>query len=208
MPNNAIVSKLEKVSTQKSYNKTLFSTLMVKAIGVKSKFVYSKIKKHILGNKLLDVGTGLGGFATHLDNKNFELDSIDIANSSYFSKFPTQLYDGKNFPYKDKQFDTALLIHVLHHCDDRMQVLREALRSSKRVVFIEDTYRNWVEKLIVSLGDMLGNGEYYFHEYSKPEEWREILKKENCTILHEESYSRFTYHVYYGRYVLFVVEQN
>lgn len=175
-------------------------------LSVKNRFIFKKIKLHIKGSRILDIGTGIGGFAAHLTCKGYEVESIDVDDSSYFKEFPRQLYDGSHFPYEDSSFDTALLIHVLHHCTDRLQVFREALRVADRVIFIEDTYRNGLEHAIVSFNDMLGNAEFYSHTYSTPSEWRKILNDEECKILFEESYSRFTYHLLYGRYVLFVVE--
>lgn len=208
MPNRIFTSKLTKISVKDLASTDFSKPLILKITDIKSKFIFSKIKKYILGKKILDIGTGIGGFAAFLTGEGFDVTSIDVDNSSAFKEFPTQLYDGNKIPYDDNSFDTAVIIHVLHHCSDRLQVLKEALRVSKRVLFIEDTYRNKLEWAIVSFNDMLGNNEFYTHPYSTPEEWREILIKENCEVLYAESYSRFTYHVLYGRYVLFVVEKK
>lgn len=209
MPIRSITTKLKKISVNDLEKETFKKSLLIKFLEIKSKDIFSRIENYIIGTKLLDIGTGIGGIAAFLSIKGFTVESVDVDNSSYFIEFPTTIYNGTNLPYQDNSFDTALLINVLHHCgDSRLQVLREAIRTSKRVIFIEDTYRNRLEWLIVSIDDMIGNGEYYFHKYSTPEEWREIIKKENCKIVVEKSFSSFIYHILYGRYVLFVIEKE
>jgi ubiquinone/menaquinone biosynthesis C-methylase UbiE len=204
MPNRAITARLGKISAESIGRNESF---LVRQLNIQSRFIFEKTRTHISGRSVLDVGTGIGGFAAYLRYQGFDVESIDVVDSSCFREFPTALYDGMHLPYSDGKFETAVLIHVLHHCADRMQVLREALRVASVVIVIEDTYRNRLEWLAGSLSDMLGNGEYYFHKYSTREEWRQILKEEGCRILHEESYSRFTYRALYGRYVMFVIEK-
>jgi ubiquinone/menaquinone biosynthesis C-methylase UbiE len=208
VPSRIITTKLNKIGIEDLVKKGKRYSLVARFLNIKSRFIFNKVKDSIKGNRILDVGTGVGGFAAYLSTKGYDVVSIDVDNSSLFEDFPTLLYNGNDFPFGDNEFDTVLLIHVLHHCENRMRVLREAIRVSQRVIFIEDTYRNKLEKLIVSFNDMLGNCEFYPHPYSTPNEWREIINRENCNILKEESYSRFTYHILYGRYVMFVVEKR
>jgi len=156
---------------------------------------------------LLDIGVGSGGLFKYLKDKGYKMKGVDIADKSFFSDVTPLIYDGKSFEFKNNQFDTALIIHVLHHCDDAYKVLSEAMRVSKRVVFIEDTYRNSLEQFIVSVNDAVTNFELYPHTYRTPEDWRSHIKKNKWKILHEESYSEFLYGTTYGRYVLFVVEK-
>ena len=208
MPVKAITSKVKKISINDNTNPGVINTLFFKLLNVKAASIYAKIEKYIYGKKILDIGTGVGGIAAFLVKKGYEVKSVDVDDVSCFKEFPTKVYDGKNMPYEDNSFDTALIIHVLHHCEDRIQVLREALRTSKRVIFIEDTYINRFEWLVVSLNDMLGNNEFYSHKYGTLKEWREIIKKEGCKIIAEETYVDFTYYILYGRYVLLVIEKN
>lgn len=205
MPNRLIANRFNKITENTALP---YRDMIIKFSNIQNKFIYKKIRNWISGKNVLDIGTGIGGFAYFLQDKGYNVKSIDVDNSSLFAKFPTKIYDGYTIPYDAGEFDTSLLVHVLHHCTNRMRVLREALRVSKRVILVEDTYRNKLEWLVGSINDAIGNGEYYFHKYSTPSEWRKILERENCNILYEESYSRFTYHFLYGRYVIFVVEKN
>ena len=44
--------------------------------------------------------------------------------------------DSKNLPFKDKEFDTAVLGEILEHVDDPIQVLKEAKRVAKKKIII------------------------------------------------------------------------
>lgn len=206
MPNRIFTNALKKISTS-DRSTTLYQTILLKFLNIKAQSIFKRIRKHIFGTKILDVGTGVGGIAAYISGKGYNVKSIDVDNSSLFKEFPTELYNGFEFPYSDNEFDTAIIIHVLHHCSDRIAVLREAMRVSRRVIFIEDTYRNRLEKLIVSVNDMIANGEYYFHPYSTAKEWDNIIKENSWKEIHKEEYSEFVYGYLYGRYVLFVVEK-
>lgn len=198
---------MKKISLQDVKSGKLINDPVINFMNLKAKSIYERLKPHLKGKKILDVGTGAGAVAAYIDLQGYKITSIDIDDSSYFVDYPTVIYDGTHFPFKDNQFDTTIIIHVLHHCEDRMAVLREAARVSKRVIFIEDTYRNTFEKMMTSLQDMFGNWEFYQHHYSTAEEWRGILKKEGWQVLHEEAYVEFLYYLYLCRYVMFVVEK-
>ncbi len=200
--------KIPKISVDNPPRENNPQKWLMNFFNIKSNFLFQKISNHIQGEKVLDIGTGSGFFAAYLYLNGYQIETVDVQNKSFFEEFPNKIYDGFHLPYQDDQFDTALLIYVLHHCEDRIQVLKEALRVSKRVIFIEDTYRNKLEWLWVAAKDMIGNGEFFLHEYSTTEEWSEILNKEQCNILYEDSYSRMEFYLFYGRYALFVVEKN
>jgi SAM-dependent methyltransferase len=132
---------------------------------------------------------------------------LDVHNVSAYHSITPTLYNGENFPFKVNQFDTGIIVHVLHHCDDGVKVLSEAMRTSRRVILIEDTYRNWIEHKIVSFNDNLGNWEWYQHPYHKTSWWIKTIKQNSWKIIYQQEYSEFTYKVLYGRYVLFVLEK-
>ncbi len=201
-------SKQRKLSVKNLMQEKKPQPWLLDFFNIKSKFLFKKLQNHIKGKTILDIGTGSGAFAAHLQLNGYEVETVDVKDSSIFNEFPNKIYDGQNLPYQNKQFQTAFLIYVLHHCQDRKRVLQEALRVSERVIFIEDTYRNKLEWLWIALKDSIGNQEYYLHKYNTPAEWQKILKAENCNILFENSYSRFEYYFFYGRYVMFVIEKN
>ena len=47
------------------------------------------------------------------------------------------IYDGKNLPFDNLEFDVSLLNETLHHCEDPESVLIEARRVAKSIYVIE-----------------------------------------------------------------------
>ena len=186
--------------------KDLLSRIVTGYVDIKSKTTFDRIAKFIKGKKLLDVGVGAGGISKFLTKKGFFVSGLDIADVALFEGTNVRVYNGSDFPFKDNSFETALIVHVLHHCADSLRVLEEAKRVANRVIIIEDTYRNIFEKLIVSISDCLGNWEFYIHPYHTAEWWRNLVAKKGWNLVHMESYSELTYNYLYGRYVLFVIE--
>lgn len=180
----------------------IFHFVMMRKAG----FVWGRIGNHIRGKSVLDIGMGCGSIIYFLRKKGFEVKSVDVANLSIYDDLEPIIYDGTKIPFKNNSFESAVIIHVLHHCIDGLAVLREAKRVSKRVIFIEDTYRNWLEWFVVSVSDALNNGEFWFHEYRTISEWERILKKNKWKIVRKEEWSEWGVAAVYGRYCMFVIE--
>jgi len=181
-------------------------------IGLKAKKIYKRISPYLKTKSrdrlmILDVGSGSGGVSCELLRNGFKnLFCLDVVDLLAYKNLKVILYDGEKIPFTDKKFDVAIIIHVLHHCGDSSKTLKEALRVAKRVVFIEDTYRTKLERIIVSVNDALGNFEFYAHPYKTPKQWRQLLAGFKAKVKVEENWSEFSYGFLYGRYVMFVVE--
>lgn len=201
MPVKAITNILKKNNTG------FVKKLIVGALQIKSRSILKRINKHIKGKTILDIGTGAGGIYHHLLKLGYFVTGLDVHNVSAFRSITPIIYNGTHFPFSENQFDTGIIVHVLHHCKDGMKVLKEAMRTCKRVVLIEDTFRNSIEHKIVSFNDNLGNWEWYQHPYHPPDWWTKIFKKNGWKIIYREEFSEFTYKIHYGRYVLFVLEK-
>lgn len=165
-----------------------------------------RFNKYIIGKKILDVGLGSGSMAKILSDKNYTMFNIDVSNTSLYPSIQPLIYNGEDIPYKAEYCDTALLISVLHHCTNPMKVLEETMRVAKRIIIIEDTFRNQFEKILVSARDSVGNFEFYKHQYYMTNEWITIFKKRRWKIIHKEEWSSLEYYGMYGRQTLFVLE--
>jgi SAM-dependent methyltransferase len=70
-------------------------------------------------------------------------------------------YDGLHIPFGDQEFDYVVLLDVLHHCTEPVQVLREALRVAKRGVILKDHVAfGPVSRKVLLLMDVLGNSRF------------------------------------------------
>lgn len=111
--------------------------------------------------EILDVGCGDLKLAEALYKYNSKLsitgtDVVDFGYRLRGIKFVK--YDGKRLPFTKGSFDTALVFHVLHHCNDSYKVLQEAVRVvKKRVIVIEPVYRVEAEIPIMRFVDWIYN---------------------------------------------------
>ena len=170
--------------------------------------IWPRIEKWIAGTNILDVGLGSGTNARFLQERGFSVTGLDVKNMSLYPDIVPVLYDGTTMPFSDRSFDTALLLHVLHHCGDFKRVLEETLRVARRVIVIEDTYRNWLEYQAIAANDMVANWEFFPHPYQSDRQWRGIFSSLDATLMHAETWSETFVVGIYGRYSLFVLEKT
>jgi SAM-dependent methyltransferase len=97
---------------------------------------------------LLDIGTGAGYILWRLSGKmpDLEMTAVDIKpqrirriNQICLAagvKCTAEVADAADLPFSRNSFDAACLLEVLEHVEDPESVMREALRVSKKDVFI------------------------------------------------------------------------
>lgn len=152
--------------------------------------VYGYFRKFLhKGDLILEIGAGSGDIIHLLKNDHFEVRGVDIQDLSLFSDIKPIVYDGKTIPFKDKSFDTILLITVLHHTKNPEAILKEARRVAKRVIVVEDIFTGQLQKYVTFVMDSVTNFEFIGHPHSNRDdsEWRETFKKMGFTILNSSS---------------------
>ena len=99
------------------------------------------IKKEISlssGQKVLDLGCGIGQFSVLFEYNNYvgaDIDKacIERARKLYSNKKFVLLYEkDTKLPFEDKSFDYILLADTIHHLSD--ELLHFTLRESKRIL--------------------------------------------------------------------------
>jgi ubiquinone/menaquinone biosynthesis C-methylase UbiE len=147
------------------------------------------------GEKLLDVGTGMGNIAWRLQQLGYPTTPLDIEDVSFTPNIQPVLYDGKRMPFKDKVFDSALILTVLHHIprEQQIPVIKESLRVAKRLIIIEDVHYNWPHKLVTMFLDSLLNLEFAGHPHSNKndDEWRALFTSLGLTITAQKHIKSF-----------------
>ena len=147
------------------------------------------------GSTALDIGCGIG-YALDVLEKDFEC----VAYGCDVVTPPIELqrfaiFDGRTLPYRDKAFDVAILIFVLHHADDPGELLREASRVAKRaVIVVEDTpttdiERRWGRMHVHSFNTR--HGIPWHGRVREDEEWRQIFQFMDMPVQHAERLGRF-----------------
>lgn len=99
------------------------------------------------GEKILDVGAGDCLLAEMIRKKCPGIVGVDIKNYN-LTKSPLVLYDGKVLPFKSRCFDAAILVYILHHCDDLKAVLLEVKRvCRKQIIIFEDVVDTFSQRI-------------------------------------------------------------
>lgn len=135
--------------------------------------------KGFLKGKVLDVGAGRCYIAKEIQSRNnAKITCLDVKNLSQ-SGMKVIVYDGKKFPFKNNEFDTALIAYVLHHCDEPLKVLKEAARATKgNIVIFEDTKPSHFTNFMDFMSNKLRGVQTPF-KFKTEKEWMEIFKKLN-----------------------------
>lgn len=92
------------------------------------------------GTHLLEIGAGKGHVARALrEAAGVRIELVDVVDYNE-TELPLRVYDGEHLPFGDNAFDFSLLVFVLHHTPDPTHLLGEALRVSRRGVFVVENH--------------------------------------------------------------------
>jgi len=91
---------------------------------------------------VLDVGTGTGRFAEYFNDSGFNVVGIDVSLSMMAKAREKKLRnlvraDAHRLPFRDRTFDGAIMIHVLHLVRDWVRVVHEVSRVTRKVIVAE-----------------------------------------------------------------------
>lgn len=142
---------------------------------------------------ILDVGSGICDITNLLINRGHPVTALDVDDFSYVAAIQPVIYDGEVMPFADKQFDTALILTVMHHTPHPEIILREAARVARRVIITEDIYYNTPHKYATFFMDSLLNLEFTGHPHTNKtdKQWRTLFQKEGLRVVGEKSMGSF-----------------
>ena len=93
--------------------------------------------------RVLDVGCGDGLLASLImqQRPDIEVQGIDVLVRPQ-THIPVHSFDGQVFPFDDASFDVVMFNDVLHHTDDPLVLLREAVRTARQAIVLKDHTRD------------------------------------------------------------------
>ena len=142
----------------------------------------NRIKPFVTRNdRVLDIGSGYGKQAFTLQEAiGCSVSAIDVVDYNRFD-IPFKEFDGVHVPFEDEAFDVSYLAFVLHHAEKPIELLKEALRVTKRTLLIfEDTPRNAFDR---TLDGFHGRSFNWYYKLSNPavfrtqKEWEKIFSE-------------------------------
>ena len=91
---------------------------------------------------ILDVGVGTGRFAEYLSDSGFDVVGIDVSLSMMAKAREKRVRnlvqaDAHHLPFRDRAFDGAIMIHVLHLVSGWVEVVGEVGRVTGKVIVAE-----------------------------------------------------------------------
>lgn len=133
---------------------------------------------------ILDIGSGTGAVSRILKDRGYTVTSVDVRNRSLHIEDAPILYDGARLPFTDSSFDCGLLLTVLHHTPDPVEILRDAARVCRQIIIIEDVYTNPIQKHLTYFTDSLFNMEFRGHPHTNKtdHEWRGVFQYLRLTL--------------------------
>jgi ubiquinone/menaquinone biosynthesis C-methylase UbiE len=137
--------------------------------------------------QVLDVGTGDGLLASKVMQMRPDIDikGIDISIRTR-AHIPVKAFDGREIPYKDSSFNVVTFIDVLHHIDDPVPLLHEAMRVATEAIIIKDhLLSGFLAKATLHFMDDLSNTRYkvpLVYNYWPWQKWHEVIETMGLTI--------------------------
>ena len=157
------------------------------SLSERSRIIHGQIAPHLGAGALLDIGSGDGAIGAAFRDGGREVQLMDVADQNR-TDLPFRQYDGTTIPLPDKRFDYALLIAVLHHCEDPLRILREAMRvTRRRLIVIESVYLNEPNRRFNMFFDwfynrVLHEGGAIPFNFNSPEGWEHIFRREGLAV--------------------------
>ena len=140
------------------------------------------------GELILDIGPASCTVTESLMKRGLKVFPLDIENFSIVDAVLPTIYDGGRMPFDDNQFDTSLILFVLHHTPNPLEVLTEAKRVSKRILVMEDIVTSPAQRILTAALDSLMNLEFFDqpHTNKGDEEWKAIFRGLGLRLLNEK----------------------
>lgn len=139
------------------------------------------------GARVLDVGCGDGRLTHQVIHQrpDLSLQGIDRV-ARVRTAIEASTYDGQTIPHADASFDVVMLIDTVHHAEEPLDLLREAVRVARRTLVVKDhVCEGWLAGPTLRLMDRVANARHSMRlpeEYWISSRWREVFKQLGLTV--------------------------
>ena len=141
---------------------------------------------------VLDVGAGDGRIALLVmqQRPDVQIRGVDVLARTT-SHIPVELFDGTHLPFKDSEFDAAMMVDVLHHAAEQDVLLREIVRVVKRSIVIKDHFvSGLLAQPTLAFMDWVGNARYGVslpYSYWTPARWADAYRQLDLRVVEQRT---------------------
>lgn len=139
------------------------------------------------GSRVLDIGCGDGLLASRVlrNRPDLSIHGLDVLVRPA-THINVERFDGRNIPAESRSFDAVVIVDVIHHIDDPMPLLVEAVRVSRTCLLIKDhTLDGWLAGPTLRAMDYVGNARHGValpHNYWPRSRWIEAFDALGVTV--------------------------
>ncbi len=131
------------------------------------------------GARVLDIGSGDGavGAAIARRRPDVEVEGVDVLVRPQ-TAIPTRPFDGRHLDEANDSVDVALLVDVLHHAEEPVELLAEARRVAPVIVIKDHLLEGRLAERTLRLMDWTGNARYGVglpYAYWTRARWHEVF---------------------------------
>jgi SAM-dependent methyltransferase len=111
------------------------------------------------GAAVLDIGCGDGTIAALIAKArpDISMQGVEVLPRAD-CQIACTAFDGNTVPFRERSFDVAMLVDVLHHTGDVSVLLRQAARVSRQIVLLKDHLsENAFDQTTLCFMDWVGN---------------------------------------------------
>ena len=113
------------------------------SLDARAALITEQIAPYVSGGSILDIGCGDGLVSLGLAKSVGAVQLVDICNyrDSRVSLPFLLVSESDPLPFQESQFETSMLLTVLHHANDPLGLLRDAIRvTERRLIIIESVF--------------------------------------------------------------------
>lgn len=168
-------------------------------------YKYDLIQEYY-GDNCLDVGAGYGHFSQFIQRQNLNVKAIDVTNKFQYN-LDFKLFDGKRIPFEDDEVDTSIIMFVLHHTDDQIELLKEARRVTKGYIIIgEDVMHSWVDRVFGNIHLNTSPWAQSNNLFHSTQGWMKIFRDLDLELVKTVNIPRSAYPIYPVNRSIFVLK--
>lgn len=160
-------------------------------------YKYDMIKSYY-GSNCLDIGAGNGTYSQYLRGHGHQVTSLDVVDKSYHDlAHGIHLFNGSDIPFAENEFDSSLLMFVLHHTNVQDELIRDAIRVTKNYLIIaEDIICNRFDSLLGAIHLNTSPWDKGNESFKSHRQWLSFFDHHKLEVVETVTISRWAYPVY------------